>query len=167
MKNLIMIFCLFLTFGFSAQSLDRQLIGSAGGSFLATNIDLSFSVGEAVTQTFTTGSVIVTQGFQQSIAGTPPVSTQELSLDNDFSYYPNPVTNALFLKFGNRDSDLDLDIRVFDLKGNLLYQKSEDVKQGFGRTIELDMSQLSMGSYILNIKDKGGAQSRFNIVKIE
>jgi len=167
MKKIYIILSVFCVVNLTAQSIDRQVIGSAGGGFSAGNIEISQTIGEAVTQSFASGSVIVSQGFQQGYATSPPVSTQELSLDNAFLYYPNPVTTSLFLNFNNRTDNLDLDIKVYDLNGNLLLQQKEDIDQGFGKTIELNMENLSIGNYIVQIINVNGAQSRFNIVKVE
>ena len=169
MKKLVFIFCLFLLTDLSAQSVDRQLIGSAGGSFSTANINLSFSVGEAVIGTFTEGSIIISQGFQQAEAGASGggVGTVELLLNNDFSAYPNPVKNNLFLDFTSIGSDLDLNIMVYDLNGNLVFEQSAQVYKDVGGTVKLNMDRLSAGAYIVRLKDKSGSESRFSVVKVE
>lgn len=48
-----------------AQSLERSVIASAGASQSASGVKLNSTVGEAITQTKTSGSVILNQGFQQ------------------------------------------------------------------------------------------------------
>lgn len=47
------------------QSLERQVIGSAGTSAVSGGYELSFTVGEAVVPTLTAGGYTLTQGFQQ------------------------------------------------------------------------------------------------------
>ncbi len=43
----------------------QQVIASAGGYYEGNNISLSWTLGEPVTETFSNGGVILTQGFQQ------------------------------------------------------------------------------------------------------
>ena len=50
-----------------SQTLSPQVIASSGGYFEGTNASLSWTLGEPVTQTFASGNIILTQGFQQPI----------------------------------------------------------------------------------------------------
>ena len=71
MKLINYIFILVLLFvssvSFGQVQLGRQVIGSTGGSASGTNITLSSTVGEAVTQTLFSANTILTQGFQQTL----------------------------------------------------------------------------------------------------
>ena len=166
MNKYLLFLSLFIVSGLSAQTIDRQLIGNAGGSLSAGNIELSYSVGEAVIQSFTTGSIIVSQGFQQPNSGAGSnTSVSDFSLDDQFSFYPNPVNSTLFLKFKSGSDNLDLAIRVYDLKGVLILQQNEIMNQGAQRIIELNLGRLSTGNYFLQITDSGGKQSGFTIIK--
>ncbi|MEM9050519.1 MAG: gliding motility-associated C-terminal domain-containing protein [Bacteroidota bacterium] len=64
----------FLLSGSSAYSqivLERQVVGSAGGSFpINGNIVLEHTIGEAITPTLNGGNYLFTQGFQQPVTGT-------------------------------------------------------------------------------------------------
>jgi hypothetical protein len=60
-KYFIIIAFAFLSFQAKAQ----QVIASAGGYYEGENISLSWTLGEPVTETFSAGGVILTQGFQQ------------------------------------------------------------------------------------------------------
>jgi len=55
---------LLLSLGYN-QIYAQELISSAGGYYEGNNLSLSWSLGEPVTETFTGGGVILTQGFQQ------------------------------------------------------------------------------------------------------
>ena len=50
-----------------SQILERQVISSSGGEYSNTNLNLNFTLGEAVTETFQNSGLILTQGFQQSL----------------------------------------------------------------------------------------------------
>lgn len=65
MKNFYFIAIAMACAAFSFQAQAQQVVASSGGLFEGENISLSFTVGEPVTETFTGGNVILTQGFQQ------------------------------------------------------------------------------------------------------
>jgi hypothetical protein len=50
---------------FSFQAKAQQVIATSGGYFEGENLSLSWTLGEPVTETFSNGGVILTQGFQQ------------------------------------------------------------------------------------------------------
>lgn len=50
-----------------AQSLSPQVISPSGDYFEGSNASLSWTLGELATETYTSGDVILTQGFQQPI----------------------------------------------------------------------------------------------------
>jgi hypothetical protein len=52
-----------------SQSLSPTVIASSGGYFTGTGASLSWTLGEIVTETFSNGSYILTQGFQQPVEG--------------------------------------------------------------------------------------------------
>ncbi|MCB2219858.1 MAG: hypothetical protein KQI35_05625 [Bacteroidetes bacterium] len=49
----------------SAQSIERSVVASAGDYFEGAGVSMSWTLGEIATETFTSGNVILTQGFQQ------------------------------------------------------------------------------------------------------
>jgi len=64
MKNHFYIFivlALTLTFKISAQ----QVITAASGNYIGANVQLSWTTGEPIIETFTGRNVILTQGFHQ------------------------------------------------------------------------------------------------------
>lgn len=59
---------------FSQTSIERQVFGTAGKAETIGSIDISYTIGECVVTTETTGSNILTQGFQQPEKFTSPDS---------------------------------------------------------------------------------------------
>jgi hypothetical protein len=65
MKRIVSVL-LILAFVFDSINTNaQQVIASAGGYYEGDNISLSWTLGEPVTETFSGGGVILTQGFQQ------------------------------------------------------------------------------------------------------
>ncbi|MCD4746833.1 MAG: hypothetical protein K8R58_11100 [Bacteroidales bacterium] len=54
-----------ISFAVTAQSVSPEVVASAGDYFEGTNASLSWTLGEIATETYSNGSNILTQGFQQ------------------------------------------------------------------------------------------------------
>lgn len=68
MKKIIFSLIIILTpFLITAQSVSPEVISSSGDYFEGPNASLSWTLGEIATETFTSGNIILTQGFQQPI----------------------------------------------------------------------------------------------------
>ncbi|MDD2631255.1 T9SS type A sorting domain-containing protein [Candidatus Falkowbacteria bacterium] len=106
MKNFYFIAIAMACAAFSFQAQAQQVVASSGGLFEGENISLSFTVGEPVTETFTGGNVILTQGFQQ------PYSfylQQILNIPmgwSGISSYLNPLNKGVEAIFTNHQNDL-------------------------------------------------------------
>jgi len=88
MKKLVLLFSLIHVLVIvNAQSLERSVIGSAGGEVTSGNITLSFTVGEVAVQTLISGNIILTEGFQQPINSLMQISGTVA--------YANDVSTAL------------------------------------------------------------------------
>ena len=91
---------------FSSVINGQQVISSAGASATGAGVQLSWTVGEPVIETFTGASAILTQGFHQSkltVTAIDPRIYPELEL----TVYPNPVSSSLRLQIeGDRLQNL-------------------------------------------------------------
>jgi len=92
MKNLLFLILAVLTLNLRlstlncfAQTLERQVISSSGGEYSNINLNLNFTVGEAVTETFGNTSLILTQGFQQPKQDTLFITLDSLNNINCFN----------------------------------------------------------------------------------
>lgn len=73
---------------------------------------------------------------------------------NDFdltqlSYYPNPTTDLLTISY----KEPIVQVEVYDLNGRQVITKEFD-----SDTVELDLTNLSSGTYMLNVKTKDSSQ---------
>lgn len=73
---------------------------------------------------------------------------------NDFDlsklrYYPNPVNDVLTVRY----SEVITKVEVFDLNGRLVITRAFDKPE-----VQLDLSALSAGTYMLNIHAKDNSQ---------
>lgn len=66
MKSFLTIIVVFIiSFNLSAQTIDRNVIASAGGYYQSNDLIVSYTIGEPVIYTLSTPNVLLTQGFQQ------------------------------------------------------------------------------------------------------
>jgi len=83
-----------------------------------------------------------------------PIETIIVLGINDFDlsklkYYPNPVNDLLTITY----ADVITNVEVFDLNGRMVIKRDFD-----NQTVQLDFSNLSAGTYMLNIKTKENSQ---------
>lgn len=159
MKTYSLILCIVLlsTLQLAAQSIERQVFGTAGGSAQCNGISLDWTVGDNVVQTTTsTPDYTLTQGFQQ--AGRYTVTAIETPDAAGVSVFPNPVAHQLFVS--NPDAQ-QLQYALFSGNGTLLGSGTTQSTQQ-----AIDCSALSPGIYILKVVDtvEGTTQS-FKILK--
>jgi Secretion system C-terminal sorting domain len=134
-------FTLFTSSTSFAQSIERQVIGSAGGSFSGT-FQLDWTAGETVTNTASSGSVILTQGFQQPPA--VPNAIKSISTPMQLKVYPVPTSNEVNLIWTGEKPNFTL--QLYSISGALLYSGNWNEQNDF----KIDLTSFSQGIYNLN-----------------
>ena len=164
MKNIVLLVSLLIvSFAQAQTTISRQLIGSTGGSFANATIDVNYSAGEAVITTATSGSIILTQGFQQPSFGVGAID--ELDLSNNITVYPNPTSGVLnILLSENVAKNGTVEVRIYSLQGQLVFQGKENANASSG-SMQLDLNSLKVGQYLIHFTDAEGTMSRAKFVK--
>lgn len=85
---------------------------------------------------------------------TSSLSTSENLLSQNMQVYPNPTSDYLNIKGAKKVSE----IKVFDVSGRVVLS-SDKAEQ------RLDVSQLTKGAYILNLKNADGTSSTHKFIK--
>lgn len=139
------------------QSLSPQVISSGGGYYSAGSSSLSSTTGEmTMVATFSSGSVVVTQGFQQP--EDLGVGLTELPDAGGVSFGPNPTTGRVNLFFKSTDAE-EMLISVFDLKGSLITSIKTE-KNESSNFITFDLSMLPAGDYLLDCRSNHKADGK-------
>ncbi len=150
MKTLVFLFTL-IAASLAGQS--QTVCSSAGAVSQSANISLSWTLGETLSGTAPSASVILTQGFQQPWMSVTAIRESETS---QFLVYPNPVQQML-----NIDGDLNgCSVSLFDPAGKLIMLERPD-----GQSYELDFGAMNAGIYMLVILTENGLRQSFSIVK--
>jgi len=123
------------------QTIDRDVVSSAGDHFIANSASVSWTIGEVATESFASNANILNQGFHQ---GNLFVTAIEDELDIDFSIkaYPNPVMDILIVE----TQDQDINYQIINMNG-------EVVSNGIFSTEreEIDFTKLPSGVYFLTV----------------
>jgi len=147
-------------FGFS-QSLEQFVIGTSGADFSSSNVQLSWTLGETVINTFSTGNQQLTQGFHQTQL---QVSSVDKTEDPGFSaiVFPNPSHEIIIIQI---ESVQELfEYVIYDVLGRALHH--ENVLDNQNTSINLN--NLAAGNYLLKIISKDTNTFRtFKIQKLQ
>lgn len=138
----------------AAQSIDRYVIASDGGSVTTGAMVLDWTLGEPISGTGYTHDQIFTQGFQQPVlevahVETPNAISSRSTVDTEFTLHPNPVSSTLTLNM-SASHESDIDLVIVDGNGKMLFSKllsAGSIQQ------EIDVRALVPGLYFLRLYD--------------
>lgn len=155
MKNLLSLtFLLFI----ALEGKSQYVIGSIGGEGNVGNMNINYTVGEAVIATIENDSTTLTQGFHQPSYVLTAIN--ETFLPGAVMVFPNPATSILYVQF--EDIELEnITISLYDITGRSIISSkvSTDIWQ-------IDLSGLANGYYLLTVTDLKNHQSNsFKIIK--
>jgi len=159
----VFVFLLFLPFISEAQvqPVSALVIGSAGTYAESTSGSISWTVGELMTQTYSSSSDFFTQGFHQ-----PKVLFAISAIDNKgekISVYPNPVVDHVLVDFSGAEGNHL--VEIFDMRGQLLKRELVVDKQ---KQIKISFLEYANGIYLINVIDKdSNSHSSYKINKSE
>ncbi len=150
MKKLLLLACLLsLTRIASSQTLSPEVIGSSGGHYSSGNSQLSWTVGEAVINTHSSGNFQLTQGFHQPYINISAFDNLTSGAIN-VSVFPNPTDDLIALQIS---SSGNYSIQIFDILGRNL----ENKKVENSTLIEFDISEYAAGNYLMRISSEDNA----------
>ncbi|WP_298516349.1 T9SS type A sorting domain-containing protein [uncultured Kordia sp.] len=78
-----------------------------------------------------------------------PLSVEDFASRINFSAYPNPTNGVLNLQ-SSANQSFDITIELYDVSGRRVYQEENTLRS----TVQINLSSLQSGMYLLNITDK-------------
>lgn len=159
MKKIILLFLgLFSASWVYNQSVSPEVIATAGDHFSGNNVQLSWTIGEAVTETFVTNSLQLSQGFHQTnltiVAVDNPVA------DFQVWVYPNPTTDRVNIE--TPDASTAFGLELTSANGRILLWQPATASM----IRYLDLSGYAPGLYLLRLHTEDGKTIQsFKIIK--
>ncbi len=95
-----LIFICHLVFFGNAQSIQKQVFGSAGDTDSIAGYQVNWTIGESITEKFTGTNFIITQGFQQPYYTVRTILETE-EIDFTLKIFPNPTRDYLNIEINN------------------------------------------------------------------
>lgn len=130
-----------------AQSITPEVTAAAGAHFAIPSIQMSWTLGETVTESITDGTTHFTQGFQQSNISLVGIS------DFDFTYtvnaFPNPTIDVVRIQLSENSAEGKLNI--IGPTGKILLERAITESDFL-----LDFATYAQGTYFLNLMNQSG-----------
>ena len=144
---------------FPIIGLSQEAIPASGGDASGSGGTLSFTVGQLVYSSNSGSNGSVADGVQQPYEISTTVGIELSTISLDFIAYPNPTINNIVLSIKDFNNE-KLNYQLYDMSGKLL--KSNKVN-AINTTI--DMSELPVSNYVLNINNDSSTIKSFKIIK--
>jgi hypothetical protein len=159
--QLTILFSLFVIIT-NSQSLTPSVIGASGAYITSTSCSMTWTVGEVMTDTYSSASNFFTQGFNQPDSDfvTAIVS---LSPEENILIYPNPVIDYFIIDLKHAPGNHT--ICLYNIWGQMLLQ--ENIPKGYLQ-IKIPIQEFANGLYLLNIiNSESNLSSSFKINKVQ
>jgi Secretion system C-terminal sorting domain len=132
-----------------AQSVDPTVTSANGGSAVFSQGSIAWTIGEPISETYTTTSNMATMGFHQ-----PEVIISGLAEETDGNssilLYPNPVADELNLNFTGLQEGT-YQIAIYDALGKLIYTAKKEVSSATSQSEVIKLDEVANGNYIISI----------------
>ena len=148
-QNVFLCFCLTVFF-VKAQTVTPTVYSNGGNYNSAAGGSISWTVGEPISETYTTSSNKTTMGFHQPELGVATL-IKEQGGDKEVLVYPNPVKEALTINFSDLENG-NYKVQLLDATGKLLFTNDLEINDP-SKKIELNVSPYAEGNYFLKISN--------------
>ena len=133
-------------------------VNTAGGEVKNSSGSVSYSIGQVAYTSVSNSNGSVSQGVQQAFE----ISTLSLE-ENKFNFtmnaFPNPTTENLNLRVGNYKQE-KLAYKLIDLEGKVISGASM-----LSEETTIDMKQLPVATYFVEVHNEGKKVQTFKIIK--
>jgi hypothetical protein len=136
----------------------QEVITSAGDFHSAGGYSVSWTIGEPVIETFTSGSTVLTQGFQQPILISVSIY-ENPELNFEINVFPNPTSDFLNVIIPGENYD-EMQYFLFDAAGKLL-----DNRNIVSEQTQIMFTHMSVAVYFIKIIHGDKVLKTFRIVK--
>lgn len=146
-----------------SQTIQNEVIASAGDAFLMGNTEISWTLGESIIESYQSGNIFISQGFHQPIFKFFEIPEQE-NLVFLANIFPNPTNRFIQIEMTGSSEMENFSLILSDIMGKILLSKlinpdSHD---------QIDLVEYSQGILLLKIiRVSDGRQRTFKIVRTD
>ena len=133
-------------------------VNASGGSVSNTSGSISYSIGQVAYQSTSNASGSVSQGVQHAFE-ISTLSIEENAFKLSLMAYPNPTQDILNLRVGNYSQE-KLAYKLIDLEGKVISEASM-----LSEETTIDMKQLQVATYFVEVHNEGKKVHVFKIIK--
>lgn len=155
-KLSLIITTLFITCIIKAQTVTPVVYSNQGGYSSLSQGSISWSIGEPVSESYSTPQRIHTMGFHQ-----PELSIismiAEQGEDKNILVYPNPVKDQLNINLSGLEKG-NYKVELIDNIGKLIYQNETEVSES-KNTFQLKVNEIAAGNYFIRIENNSISRS--------
>lgn len=137
---------------------ERTVVASGGDQMNSGSLSLSWTLGEAMTETYTASGIVVSQGFQQE--GLNTTGTHDARLPFDVAVFPNPTAAAVYV---TAETTLPITAELVATDGRVLQQRTLDFAAG---KATISLADLPAATYYLKLKAETDSFTTFKIQKL-
>jgi hypothetical protein len=150
-------FAVLLFISIASGTYAQELISTAGDIFSGTSLQIEWSLGETMIDSYSEGHMLLTQGFHQ------PVLIPVDKPDTLVKIYPNPFDLSFFIDLTETESESNhFSIVLFDMSGRLVF--AQDI---FWGPNEIQTEDIPDGIYFLKLFDaKSNLLKSVKIIKL-
>ena len=159
MKRFILVFSAALFVLSAVAQVKQEVIASAGGYNVASNISISWTLGETIIPTFTSPNLILTHGFQQQII----ITAIEENLENEvkITVFPNPASDNVNILF---EEPVDGEVKIYMLNSLGKLVKTDFIEPAMVEK-QINLQDLPAGIYYFKLI-KGNLSNVYKVVKL-
>ena len=169
-KNMLLLLLGICIAGFArSQQLTPSIIASDGGINKAAGISLEWTLGELTVESLSTADRLYTQGFHQPllvVKNLPLVEVKEVKMLAEYkiTVAPNPVLSILMVNI-NTEKKEKLNLTLTDVAGRQILVQAFN---GRSNTTQIDMSRMTSGVYVLELRNLTGQLIKsFQVIKVK
>lgn len=148
-KSNLIIGILFSTCIYKGQTITPVVYSNQGGYSSLSGGSISWSIGEPVSESYSTPQRIHTMGFQQPELAIVSLIAEQ-GEDKDILIYPNPVEDILNINLNGLNEGI-YKIDLIDNIGKLIHQSQGNVTKE-KNTLQLKVNEIASGNYFIRIE---------------
>jgi hypothetical protein len=151
-KQLLSLAVASFVFAAKAQTVTPVVLSNQGGYSVVSGNSISWTVGEPVSETYSTTNNIATMGFHQPEIGLLTMLSQQSGDPGSVLVYPNPVRDLLTVNFKGMDEG-QYSLVLFDNLGKLISRSDASITSS-NQLVQLKINEVAAGNYFLQIENR-------------